>query len=263
MSTLSGQTIQSTYQGLLKFADSTSGLTSDFQNIEDGLGNNTGLRIKNGQFDVPNILGYNYKKAIYYGNGIANAGQAAAATQNNIVAFPFTDTGIHSYSAITYSVLSATTTSDTIEFAFYTTQMTEQGIMPYEKIIQFTGNVSTTGYITHIFDYPIQFSATPGYNFMVYKISNSGVTPTTNFKQPVLQLASQQTFSKDYGYIRSFNGNDAQQPFRTVMTSFTGKSLYFSGTSTFDSIYNANTLINSQSSSINGADIGFILHTNF
>ena len=45
MPTLSGQTIQSTYQGLIKLADSTSGITSTPQQIQDGLGNDTGTRI--------------------------------------------------------------------------------------------------------------------------------------------------------------------------------------------------------------------------
>lgn len=42
MGTLTGQQINNTYDGLLKLSDSTTGITSTFQAIEDGLGNNTG-----------------------------------------------------------------------------------------------------------------------------------------------------------------------------------------------------------------------------
>jgi hypothetical protein len=46
MSNLTGQAIQNTYDGLLNLQDSTTGITSSYQNIQDGLGNNTGAQIK-------------------------------------------------------------------------------------------------------------------------------------------------------------------------------------------------------------------------
>jgi hypothetical protein len=46
MSTLTGNQIQNTYQGLLKLDDSSTGITSTYQSIQDGLGNNTGTQIK-------------------------------------------------------------------------------------------------------------------------------------------------------------------------------------------------------------------------
>ena len=48
MSALTGNQIKDTYQGLLKLADSTTGITSSFQAVQDGLGNDTGLRIATG-----------------------------------------------------------------------------------------------------------------------------------------------------------------------------------------------------------------------
>jgi hypothetical protein len=45
MGTLSGQTIQNTYDGLLKLEDSTNPITSSPQFIQDGLGNNTNMKI--------------------------------------------------------------------------------------------------------------------------------------------------------------------------------------------------------------------------
>lgn len=44
MSNLTGQQIQNTYEGLLNLEDSTTGITSNLQAIQDGLGNNTGDR---------------------------------------------------------------------------------------------------------------------------------------------------------------------------------------------------------------------------
>ena len=45
MGTLSGQSISDTYDGLLKLADSTTGITSTYQQIQDGLGNDTNTKI--------------------------------------------------------------------------------------------------------------------------------------------------------------------------------------------------------------------------
>ena len=49
MSTLTGQQINQTYKGLLKLDDSSTGITQNLQAIQDGLGNNTGLQIKQNQ----------------------------------------------------------------------------------------------------------------------------------------------------------------------------------------------------------------------
>ena len=45
MGTLSGQSISDTYDGLLKLEDSTTGITSTYQQIQDGLGNDTNTKI--------------------------------------------------------------------------------------------------------------------------------------------------------------------------------------------------------------------------
>ena len=138
MSTLTGQQIKNTYQGLLKLEDSTSGITSNFQQIQDGLGNNTGLRIATNQLEGPGIPSFVPLKAQYYGAGFLNvAGQQySSGIQNTIIATPFYDGGEYSYSAITFNTQTITSTSDTIEAAIYTSQMINPyGIYPYAPIV--------------------------------------------------------------------------------------------------------------------------------
>jgi hypothetical protein len=58
MSNLTGQQINQTYPGLLNLETSTTGITENLQAIQDGLGNNTGLRIATNQLEVPNIQSF-------------------------------------------------------------------------------------------------------------------------------------------------------------------------------------------------------------
>ena len=46
MSSLTNTQINNTYPGLLKLSNSTTGITSTTQSVEDGLGGDTGLKIK-------------------------------------------------------------------------------------------------------------------------------------------------------------------------------------------------------------------------
>ena len=57
MSTLTGQQINLTYPGLLNLETSTTGITSNPQQIQDGLGNNTGIKIATNYLTAPNVLG--------------------------------------------------------------------------------------------------------------------------------------------------------------------------------------------------------------
>ena len=47
MSTLFGNNISQTYQGLIKLADSTTGVTATTQSLQDGLGNNIPIQVSN------------------------------------------------------------------------------------------------------------------------------------------------------------------------------------------------------------------------
>jgi len=258
MATLSGQTIQSTYQGLLKFADSTTGITSSFQQIQDGLGNDTGIQIKPNEFDVENLMYFRPMKGKYYGVGFTTTTASPAANQNIIAANAFIDMGIYSYSAISLSLVSGTTSSDTFECAFYKPQMTSQGIMPGEVIISgITASTSSPGIKTYVFPNNINFSGTPGLNFLVYKISNSGVTPTFRYSNPQSSVISN-ILAWDLGFVNNFDGLSAQYPFRNVLGNF---ALSYSGITTFDTTYNASDLVSKQSSTLLSPTYGFILHT--
>ena len=91
MSNLTGQQINLTYPGLLNLANSTTGITSSLQAIQDGLGNNTGLQISTTQLESLNIPSFVPLKARYYGNGFVNtsATNYTAGIQNTILATPF------------------------------------------------------------------------------------------------------------------------------------------------------------------------------
>ena len=52
MSTLFGNNISQTYQGLIKLADSTTGVTSVTQSFQDGLGNNIPIQVSETQVNI-------------------------------------------------------------------------------------------------------------------------------------------------------------------------------------------------------------------
>jgi len=136
MANLSGQTIQSTYPGLLNLATATTGITSTPQQIQDGLGNNTGTKIATDWLTNPMVLGMKDYKADYYGLGFTvNAGVPVASTQNVMIAQMFYDNGTYDYSAMTYNVITATTSSDVVTCGFYTGQYVDGvGFAPFQLI---------------------------------------------------------------------------------------------------------------------------------
>lgn len=190
MPTLSGQTIQSTYQGLIKLADSTSGITSTPQQIQDGLGNDTGTRIATNFLSAPNVFPMNPSVNFtpdYMGPGFGSSGQAPQANQQNkLSAFLFYDSGKHAYSAYTYQIVSATTTSDVVDVAFYTTQYSnDTGVVPYELIqsgLTLSTSPGASGIISTNLPSTLSFSGYGGgFFYMVLKVSNSGATPTVRY----------------------------------------------------------------------------------
>jgi hypothetical protein len=264
MSTLSGQTIQSTYQGLLKLANSTTGITSNLQAIEDGLGNNTGVRITTNQLESANIPSYIPLKGRYYGGGFSNvsANQMANGTQNIIIANPFYDLGQYSYSAMSYNVVTATSTSDSVEFAIYTAQQTENGLFPHAPIMSgmtLTG-LTTTGVKDFVFSSNLSFSGYgAGLYFSVFKISNSGVQPTVRFGGPTggNNIATVGNVILGFSKTPSINQYQFTTPLNGGITS-----LVLSGQTTFDNPFSS-TIYTTQSinNNILGSGLGFILHT--
>lgn len=262
MSTLSGQTIQSTYQGLLKLDNSTTGITQSLQSVQDGLGNNTGLRLAQNQLESPNIQSYISLKGRYYGAGFTQtaAQQMAAGTQNIMIAYPFYDSGQYSYSALSYNVITATSTSDSVELAFYTGQMTSNGLYPHQVVssgITLTG-LTTTGIKDLTLASNISFSGYGGgVFFIVYKVSNGGVQPTIRFGPSSASVLV--TSIPILGFSKSIAINAYQ--FLTPVNSGL-QSLVLTGETSFVNPYPV-TITNSQSTSttINGSNLGFLLHT--
>lgn len=194
MATLTGQPIQNTYDGLLKLADSTTGITSSFQAIEDGLGNDTGSKISTQGITSPNIM--NFQSTLlpdYMGNGFGtNTVAPVANTNNRLIYGLFYDTGVHSYSAITYNLNTLSSTSDIVDFYIYSVQLVPgYGVAPKDLIISGvtleSRAPSTTGIKTTLLPSTLSFSGTGGgYYIYAYYVANAGVTQTVRYNIPSL-----------------------------------------------------------------------------
>jgi hypothetical protein len=186
MSNLTGQQINQTYDGLLNLQDSTTGITSTFQQIQDGLGNNTNTRISTAGILSPNIVNMNNLKPDFGGIGF-NAGVGTAnqaLTQNKTLYGIFYDTGVNSYSAITYQCGTVTSTSDVVTMAIYTLQLVPGiGIAPKDLVMSGVTMISnSTGVKTTSLPSTLSFSGTGGgYYIVAYFVTNSGVTPTVRY----------------------------------------------------------------------------------
>jgi hypothetical protein len=188
MGTLSGQTIQDTYDGLLKLEDSTNQITSTLQNLQDGLGNNTGIRIAENQlFHRQLTFADNFKPDFGgVGFGTTNTSFAAfAGMQNKLNAHLIYDAGLYTYSSITYNFVTATSTGDVVDVAFYDAQFVDGvGLAPKDLIM--SGITLTSSGSTGIIETPLPsnltFNSGSQYYFMCFIISNSGVTPTVVYR---------------------------------------------------------------------------------
>ena len=194
MSTLSGQSISNTYDGLLKLSDSTTGITSTFQAIEDGLGNDTGSRISTQGITSPNIG--NVQTTLvpdFMGNGAAATASAPVANSHNRLIYNmFYDTGVHSYSAITYNLNTLSSTSDDVNFYIYSLQLVPgYGVAPKDLIMSGitleSRAPSTTGIKTTLLPSTLSFSGTGGgWYVYAYYVSNGAVTQTVRYGTPIL-----------------------------------------------------------------------------
>ena len=191
MSNLTGQAIQDTYKGLLNLENSTSGITSTLQPIQDGLGNNTGARIGTNLFTMPNVPNINQGLIPdMMGTGVVTTGAGTAFganSQNRLQYNIFYDTGVFSYSALTYNLSTLSSTSDVVEAFIYSLQLVPGvGIAPKDLIMSGitleSRAPSVTGVKTTTLPSTLSFSGTGGgyYVFAIY-ISNANVTPTVRY----------------------------------------------------------------------------------
>lgn len=242
MSSLSGQQINQTYKSLLKLSDSSTGVTSTFQAVEDGTGTDTGLKLSTNGLTGPNIFNLPRVSIRKVGSGIANSTTFAYATDeyDSIHCVPFYDFGLASFSSITYGLSAATSTSDVVNIAFYNSQYTDtHGLIPYQ-LIATGGTITTTGSTgLKITTLPSSLSFSgygSGLYWMCMITTNVGATPTVKFK------AARFT-SQVYDFMRVFFGgygtngqeNSYVNPgLGAPATSNTGTLAYWSGgTSTF------------------------------
>lgn len=229
MSTLTGQQIKDTYDGLLKLADSTNGITPNLQAVQDGLGNNTGSRIATNYFTAPNVYGCDFNLKPDFGGigfGSGAGGGMAANTQNRVLFNFFYDAGVYDYSAVTYNLGTLTSTSDVVEMAFYTLQsIPGYGLAPHNLIMSGISFVSTgtTGVKTTTLPSTLSFSGGGGgWYCSVFYISNAGFTPSVRYTQPPVQVVNQSFWQ--FGWFLNQSGN--QTTFGSRQASITLNTFY-------------------------------------
>jgi hypothetical protein len=211
MATLTGQQINQTYDGLLKLEDSTTGITSTYQQIQDGLGNNTNTRISTQGILSPNLPSLNNLKPDYAGVGFSSGAGAAstALTQNKVLYYPFYDPGVYAFSAISYNLGSLTTTSDVVSMAFYTMgQVPIIGLSPQDLIMSgiTLESATSTGVKTTNLPSTLSFSGTGGgYYIAAFYVSNSGATPTVRYGTGSI-IANNQSFATTLGFYLNAAG---------------------------------------------------------
>jgi len=261
MSVLTGQQINLTYPGLLNLATATTGITSNPQQIQDGLGNNTGVKIATNFLTAPNVLGVQDFKGDYYGLGFTTgSGPGVASTQNIIIGQPFYDNGLYDYSAITYGIVTATTSSDVLTCAFYSSQYVDGVGLAPSVLIQsgITLTTNSTGVKTTSLPSTLSFSGYgPGYYWWMYKYSNAGVTPTVRPNSSSVGFASAPIMSAKLGFTVIAGGTVIQSPIKTIVG---GSQIAYSGLSNFQTSYSSAN-VKTFSTTVIPPNIGFALNT--
>jgi hypothetical protein len=265
MSNLTGQQIQNTYKGLLNLQDSTTGITSSYQQIQDGLGNNTNTRISTQGILSPNIVNINNLKPDYVGNGFTSGTGTAhiANTQNRVIYLPFYDPGVFSFSAISYNLGTLSSTSDVVNVAFYTMQQVPLvGIAPKDLImsgITFDSVApSTTGVKTSLLPSTLSFSGTGGgFYIIAFYISNSGVTPTVRYGSPNIQIANQ-AYAYNLGFYLNVAGTGTGVGQR--LNTFAAQAPVLNNLQ-FQTSYSEADISTNISTTVTGTGIGFGLKT--
>jgi hypothetical protein len=260
MSNLTGQAIQNTYPGLLNLATATTGVTSTPQQIQDGLGNNTGTKIATDWLTNPMVLGTKDYKADYYGLGFSLTGPIGVAnSQNVMIAQLMYDNGTYDYSAMTYNVITATTSTDVITCGFYTSQYVDGvGLAPYQLIQSGITLTSTPiGIKTTTLPSTLSFSAYgPGYYFWVYKISNAGVTPTTRLGASINSMVQAAQTSAKLGFTLTTAGTSAQFSVKGINQPI----IVYSGLTNFQTSY-SEANVKTFSTTVAPSAWGFVLNT--
>jgi hypothetical protein len=190
MATLSGQTIQNTYQGLLKLDDSSQGVTSTLQPLQDGLGNNVGgAQYNNEVFKTTSNLYQTPYKFKYYGPGLNISFASLPAIYydsiDNYVPNYYYDNGLYSYSAITFfpQVAAPIGELNLYEFAIYDATVSPTlGIIPNNRLTPVITLDTTQPFGFYTIPFPTNIKITTGIYFVVWHIWNNGLPPSYTLK---------------------------------------------------------------------------------
>jgi len=265
MSALTGSQINQSYQGLLKLADSTTGITAGHQAITDGEGNDTGTRIGQNFFQPPwGISHYELQPNDYYGTGIGGSVVNPTASQiNNTTVTMFYDRGIESYSAVTWNVWTTFDSNEKIDYAFYKLGFLEgYGYVATDRVspvYSFTGVTSGGGFQQDILESPLSFSGTgPGlYGLAIVYSTDDGTLTGRLTSQSISPANLQLPLNGNLGFVRN-TINNAAPTFFASNTSGAFSSYTLSGTS----LPSSYTLSNyPQTSWISASQGGFLLDT--
>ena len=259
MGTLSGQSISDTYDGLLKLEDSTTGITSTYQQIQDGLGNDTNTKISTQGILSPTIptiisgLKPDFCGVGFLNNSVTNI----AGIQNKTLNFPFYDAGFLSYSAISYSTSVATTIGDVVSVAFYSLQLVPTiGYAPKDLIMSgITLTVNSTGFKTTTLPSTLSFSGYgPGPYFFLFKIANAGITPTV--RNTGSAALSSGIWPSKIGYTLNAVGTAINISVKGTGNNFVA----YSGLTNFQTSYSSAD-VQTYSTTVAPPQIGFALNT--
>lgn len=240
MSSLSTSQINQSYQGLLKLADSTTGITSSLQSVQDGLGNDTGVKISVDNFTTKNSTSLPYYSGMKtQGEGFNNTSQQfPSGSQNIIIAMPIYDNGLYTYSAMSYYVQTLSAV-DTIEVAFYSNQyVSNVGLAPKDLIISgITLENASTGVKTTTLPSNFSFSE-PSIYWMVLKVSNSGVQPVVRFAGVPNLNNAYLIGSQMYGSVLNTASTGYITPWKTNGTGvIAGDTIYYPSLSSFPTTF--------------------------
>lgn len=268
MSTLTNTQISNTYKGLLKLDDATTGITSSLQSVQDGLGNDTGLKIATNRLEGSSLFNVYKPTPIgqYYGIGITPSNLTPPANcANRLTTSLFYDNGMLSYSAITVHIGVAAGAPETLEIGFYNAQYLDgYGYAPYQLLTDVVSiPISTSG--TKVVSFsgtPLSFSGQgPGVYFAVVKYTTSGGQPVVRPHSSSGNLQTvRELLSGQIGYV--FNTTTvgaAQYPYASIGATAMATQIFTQ--STFPTTWSSTELATFTAGSSAALVPGFLLHT--
>lgn len=265
MSNLTSLNINQSFQGLINLSDSTTGITSTPQQLQDGLGNDTGIKIATNRLEGGNIYNvYRAGIAQYYGTGFFQNTPSTPTNAGNILSNQvFYDNGLYSYSAI--SIYCHTLAAgESVDIAFYNAQYLETyGYVPYQKLVaEVNIPLTSTGIKTASFATPLTFSATGAGVYWIVCKFNGAATPvarTTPIPSGIRQFCDTLTNSMN-GIVYNVAGT-IPAFFAQNTTTATNPQTWQYNTGTFPTTWTS-TELNLLSSTLGASyNPGFILHT--